>query len=97
MLLAGAGLLVRSVIGFESTPHGFRPHRIAVARGTLPRDRYADSAHRLAFYDQLAQKLGGLPAVDGAAIASLLPHVWSLHIRLSSDLAHGIAERLNTC
>jgi predicted permease len=73
ILLAGAGLLMRSVIGFESAPLGFTPDGVAAVSGTLPQPRYRDAARKVAFYDELHRRLASLPGIENAAVASSLP------------------------
>jgi predicted permease len=73
ILLAGAGLLMRSVLSFGSAPLGFAPDNVVVASGTLPAQRYGDAARKVAFYDQLRRKLGSLAGIESAAVASTLP------------------------
>jgi putative ABC transport system permease protein len=73
MLLAGAGLLMRSILSFGSAPLGFSTDNVVVASGTLPERRYRDAGLKVAFYDQLQRKLNSLPGIDGATIASTLP------------------------
>lgn len=57
VLLAGAGLLMESVLKMDSEPLGFRPEGLAVAAIRLPANRYPDAAHRLRFYERLISKL----------------------------------------
>jgi predicted permease len=73
ILLTGAGLLMRSVIGFSSAPLGFTPDQVATASGSLPQSHYAEADRRAAFYRQLQTKLNTLPGIEGAALASTLP------------------------
>jgi putative ABC transport system permease protein len=73
ILLAGAGLLMRSVIGFGSAPLGFSPDSVLTANGSLPQSHHRDAARKAAFYDELQRKLGSLPGVQSAAVASTLP------------------------
>ena len=73
VLLAGAGLLMRSVLAFESAPLGFARENIFTSNGSLPGGQYEKPDRRTAFYDRLQQKLARLPGVTAAAIASTLP------------------------
>lgn len=68
VLLAGAGLLTKSVLNMDSEPLGFRPEGLAVMAITLPANHYPDASRRLSFYQRLISKLG-----DRAAIATDLP------------------------
>lgn len=73
LLLAGAGLLIRSVLSFQSAPLGFSRENILASNGSLPRGSYEKPARRIAFYNQLQQQLASLPGVKSATIASTLP------------------------
>jgi putative ABC transport system permease protein len=72
-LLAGAVLLIRSVMGFASAPLGFARENIFVSNGSLPRQYHEKSARRVAFYKNLQQRLGSLPGITNVAVASTLP------------------------
>jgi putative ABC transport system permease protein len=73
LLLAGAGLLMRSVLSFQSAPLGFSRENILASNGSLPQGSYEKPARRIAFYNQLQQQLASLPGVKSATIASTLP------------------------
>jgi putative ABC transport system permease protein len=73
VLLAGAGLLMRSVLGFESAPLGFAQRNILASTGALPKKYHGQPARRAAFYARLEQQLATIPGVTNAAIASTLP------------------------
>ncbi|MBV9610894.1 MAG: ABC transporter permease, partial [Acidobacteriaceae bacterium] len=72
VLLAGAILLMRSVVSFQSAPLGFARQNIFTANGSLPQQYNDQSAHKVVFYDKLEQKLRSLPGIANAAIASAL-------------------------
>ncbi len=73
ILLSAAGLLMQSVLRFQSAPLGFAHENILASNGSLP-DTYADKpARTIGFYNHLQQKLAGLPGVTSATVASTLP------------------------
>ena len=76
VLLTGAGLMVRSFFRAQQL-NEFVPHeRIFTARLTLPdgtNERYRERAERLRFYEDLVTRVGSLPGVTHAAVASSLP------------------------
>jgi predicted permease len=72
-LLAGAGLLMRSLLAFESAPLGFAQHEILTSTGSLPVNYADEPARRIGFFRRLDQQLGAIPGVTAAAIASSLP------------------------
>jgi putative ABC transport system permease protein len=73
VLLAGAGLLMESVLRMASTNLGFVPERLLTAGLTLPEDRYREPAARMRFYDELPRRITRLPGVAAAAVSSILP------------------------
>jgi putative ABC transport system permease protein len=73
MLLAGAGLLMRSFVKLQSVDPGFRPEQALTFDLTLPDVRYAEDPQRLAFFDQLLPRLRGLPGVRSASAVLGLP------------------------
>lgn len=72
VLLAGAGLMLRSLRHQLSVAPGFRPEGVLGARLTLPAERY-DPRARIAFADQLIDRLESVPSVASAAMSSDLP------------------------
>jgi predicted permease len=72
-LVAGAGLLVRSLWALTNAPLGFDPDHVLTVSVQLPPRRYAESDARLQLYDQLEQRLRALPGVSGVASTSQLP------------------------
>jgi predicted permease len=73
VLLAGAGLLMSSVLRINSEPLGFDPHRVYATSKSLPNARYAKPDEKIRFYDALVERLTRLPGVAGVALGSTLP------------------------
>ncbi len=79
VLLIGAGLLVRSVVGLLNVPVGFETADLMTARVTLPRpnDRsraaYLDAGRRTEFYRETLRRVAALPGVERAALSSQIP------------------------
>jgi putative ABC transport system permease protein len=72
MLLAGAGLLVRSMQNLLGETLGFEPERVVTFSVQTPPARYDDAAQGR-FFDTLLERLRALPGVAHAAAASHLP------------------------
>jgi putative ABC transport system permease protein len=68
VLLAGAGLLMRSVLKMEYEPLGFRPEGLTVTNVTLPASRYPDPKSRIQFFDTLIDRLGSQPVALSTAL-----------------------------
>lgn len=72
-LLAGAGLLVRSLITMSSQEVGFEPDGVFSAGVQLSTATYGTAEERARFFDELTDRLRALPGVSGAASATQLP------------------------
>ncbi|MGA2590252.1 MAG: ABC transporter permease [Bryobacteraceae bacterium] len=66
MLLVGGGLLWKSFVRVTGVDLGFQPDRVLMARVNLPDLRYPDGARRLAFFQELEQRVERLPGVQSA-------------------------------
>jgi putative ABC transport system permease protein len=73
VLLAGAGLLVRSFEKLVAVPHGFRSDGLLTFSVSVPATVYKEPAQRAAFFDAARARLGALPGVESVAMASTLP------------------------
>ena len=73
MLLAGAGLLLRSYARLWQTNPGFVPGHLLTARISLPPLQYGDPARVTAFYSELLASVKALPGVVSAGAVDGLP------------------------
>jgi putative ABC transport system permease protein len=73
ILLAGAGLLVRSIQKLTAIDPGFDPSHLLTVDLTLPAGSYAEPARRTAFFDQVLDRTRALPGVQGAGAVTFLP------------------------
>jgi predicted permease len=73
MLLAGAGLLLRSLWNLQNEPLGIRTDRVVTAAVTLGRASYPAPAQRLAFFEEMEQRLHRIPGAAEVAVAESLP------------------------
>ena len=73
VLLAGAGLLMRSFIALQQVDLGLNPDNILVVRLPLPREQYKTAAAKQHFFRDLLQRLYALPGVVAATETSALP------------------------
>jgi predicted permease len=71
LVLAGAALLVESVLHLETDALGFSTGNITAAR--LDLSQYHDLARRNAVHDDLIEKIQKLPGVSTAAIGTFFP------------------------
>jgi putative ABC transport system permease protein len=72
VLLAGAGLLMRSFIKLQSIDPGFDAERVLTARIRLPERQY-DFAKAGNFFRESLTRVSGLPGVESVAGAPCLP------------------------
>jgi putative ABC transport system permease protein len=75
VLLAGAGLVVRSFQRLVSAPLGFDPERVLTARVSMPLTplRWRSPAAYANFYAELVRRVAMLPGVVSASAATLGP------------------------
>ncbi len=73
ILLAGAGLTLRSFWNSQNAPLGFEPNDVLTMTLALPQARY-DSNQKVAdFYTRLIERIEALPGVAAAAIGQNVP------------------------
>ncbi len=73
LLLAGAGLLIKSFFNLRATNPGFEPTRLLVLDLALPRVNYSEADAQRRFFAQAIPKLAGLPGVEAVGGANPLP------------------------
>jgi putative ABC transport system permease protein len=72
VLLAGAGLMLRSFIKLMSVDPGFDPQNVLTMDIRLPRNRYAP-VQQAVFFQQYLERLSALPGVEAAGAVYPLP------------------------
>jgi len=72
VVLAGAGLLLRSLGKLFAISPGYNTDNVLVAKLELPMSKY-DGARSEAFYQQLLERLRALPEVQNVAMATSTP------------------------
>ena len=73
VLLAGAGLMIRSAVKLYSAPVGVNITKVLTMRVHLPEKKYATPESWKAFHENLQKRLSALPGVESASVASQLP------------------------
>jgi putative ABC transport system permease protein len=75
VLLAGAGLMIRSFYRLTGVDPGFQPNKALTMRMELSGEKYGEPVKRRAFYDQMLQQLQAMPGVQAAGVITQLPLV----------------------
>jgi predicted permease len=86
ILLAGAGLLLRSLWKLETVALGMDTKSVINAGIDLAEYRYPDSAKQLAFFDQLEARLKQMPGVTALALSDTLPPTGGMQATFLSTL-----------
>ena len=80
LLLAGSGLMIRSLIRLQQADHGLHTEHVLTMRApigsltqTTPRGRYATKARQMSYYRELVERLQRVPGVDAVAVVNNLP------------------------
>ncbi|HEU4563113.1 MAG TPA: ABC transporter permease [Gemmatimonadaceae bacterium] len=97
MLLAGAGLLIRSFDKLQRVDLGVRPDGVLTAFMVPPRVRYEEMPQVAAFYDRLLEALRRAPAAREVALASDVPlsggaSYWSFRVEGRPQAGPGQSE-----
>jgi putative ABC transport system permease protein len=74
VLLVGAGLLVKNFQGLLNVNESYSPRTLLTMNVTLSDTQYAKDSRRLAFLEQVLERLSRLPGVDSAAFVTHVPY-----------------------
>ena len=73
VLLAGAGLMIKSFWQLQQVNPGFDPQSLLRIEVALPESKYPESRERAVFFQQTLDKISALPGVSGAAVINSPP------------------------
>ncbi len=73
LLLAGAGLLIKSFFNLRATNPGFDPVRLVTLQLNLPRARYPELDQQIRTHDAIMEKIAVIPGVEAAGGVNPLP------------------------
>ncbi|MGH9140093.1 MAG: ABC transporter permease [Vicinamibacterales bacterium] len=73
VLLAAAGVMIRSLLALQHVDGGFDPRNVLTMSVALPKARYQAPSQRTAFFDGALQRIRALPGVQDAAVIDSLP------------------------
>ena len=74
VLLAAAGLLIRTLIHLETMPPGFNPNGLITAKASLDDVRYQDAAAFRKLLNESLAAMRAIPGVRNAAVGLALPY-----------------------
>jgi predicted permease len=73
VLVAGAGLMIRSVRNLFAIDTGFQPAGVLTMRISTPSTWYVDSLRVEGFYGELQRRVASIPGVEAVGAARILP------------------------
>jgi predicted permease len=68
MLLAGSSLLVRTYLAMQHVDLGVDPGRVLTMRVPLPARHYPDPSRRIAFFQELLERVRSVPGVEAVGL-----------------------------
>ncbi len=74
VLLAAAGLLIRTLVHLETMPPGFNPNGVMTAKASLDDVRYHDPATFRKLLNESLARMREIPGVQNAAVGLTLPY-----------------------
>ncbi|MGH9970328.1 MAG: FtsX-like permease family protein, partial [Pyrinomonadaceae bacterium] len=76
VLLVGAGLLLQTVFHMRDQYSSFQPEKLLTLRTQLPSYKYDEHHKRVAFYDQVLERVKSLPSVTAVGYTTSVPLQW---------------------
>ncbi|HET8547337.1 MAG TPA: ABC transporter permease [Bryobacteraceae bacterium] len=83
ILLAGAGLLLRSFLGLRAIEPGFDPHNVLAMSVSVAGQKQYTGAAREAFYTRVVEEVRRVPGISSAALINHLPiggDMWTFRV-----------------
>jgi putative ABC transport system permease protein len=85
VLLAGAGLMMRSFVAVYRADSVVDAARVATMPLSLPIEKYHTTERRTAAYQRLEERIGGIPGVSSTAFANVVPFAGGPSRQMSVD------------
>jgi predicted permease len=73
MLTIGAFLLVKSLVGLQSTPPGITVEQVLTMKLALPEAKYGNGEALARFQEQVEERISAMPGIRAAALSHTLP------------------------
>lgn len=93
VLLAGAGLMIRSFLNIYKTNPGVKTNNVLVMRLFLPEAKYPRDEDQVTFHQRLKARLDSLPGVDVSTIAVTMPTGGSIEYPFELEHAQSVDEK----
>jgi predicted permease len=93
VLLAGAGLMIRSFLNIYQTNVGVNTKNLLVMRIFLPEAKYPRAEDQVNFHQRLKARLDALPGVDVSTIATTMPTGGSMNFPYELEHSQPIDEK----
>jgi putative ABC transport system permease protein len=71
--VVGAGLLGKSFLKLMNVDAGYDPHHVLTLNAYVYGQRYQKPENEIALYNQVMERLRGIPGIEGSAMVSTLP------------------------
>jgi putative ABC transport system permease protein len=86
VLLAGAGLMLRTIVALSRSNPGFDPDRVVTLGFSLVGNAYAEDTAVVAFQNRLLERARAVPGVESVALAGQVPFgdnfdCWGFHAK----------------
>jgi len=94
VLLAGAGLLLRSLWNLENVPLGLESESVIIGKISLAEYRYPDTTKQVAFFNELETRLKRMPGLSSLALSDTLPPSGGMQATIYSRIEIPGHERL---
>jgi predicted permease len=85
VLLVGASLMIRTVVGLTSVDLGFRPDRLLTLRVPLAQTHYPDAERRARFFEDLTSRVAQLPGVSAVGVNTSVHPLGNLSVPIDVD------------
>ena len=93
VLLAGAGLMIRSFLNVYRSTTGVRENNLLVMRLFLPEAKYPHDDDQIFFHQHLKARLDSLPGVTGSTIATTMPTGGSMSLPYELERGDPVDEQ----
>ncbi len=94
VLLVGAGLMIKSFLQLQGVEPGFRAENLLTMQVSLPSSKYSRQ-ERTPFFEQIRERIEGLPGIQAAGFVSNLPltgSAWGRSLTVEGLPVLGVGE-----